>query len=61
LNFILKYLAEQNISSLLVETGKILSTSFMRQKLVDKIYYFIAPKILGGLNTVFEESISKNG
>jgi diaminohydroxyphosphoribosylaminopyrimidine deaminase/5-amino-6-(5-phosphoribosylamino)uracil reductase len=55
LNFILKYLAEQNISSLLVETGKILSTSFMRQKLVDKIYYFIAPKILGGLNTVFEE------
>lgn len=55
LNFIMKYLSEQNISSVLVETGNTLSTAFMRHKLVDKLYYFIAPKILGGLNTVFEE------
>lgn len=45
---ILKALAERKISSILVEGGSRLSHSFLKENLVDKFYYFIAPKIYGG-------------
>lgn len=45
---ILKYLHQQKIASILVEGGAKLSHSFLAQKLIDKFYYFIAPKIYGG-------------
>lgn len=45
---ILKVLAERKISSILVEGGAELSYSFLKEGLVDKVYYFIAPKIYGG-------------
>lgn len=45
---ILKALAARKISSLLVEGGARLSYSFLKENLVDKFYYFIAPKIYGG-------------
>lgn len=45
---ILKYLHKQKIASILVEGGAKLSHSFLAQKLIDKFYYFIAPKIYGG-------------
>ncbi|MFW5736164.1 MAG: bifunctional diaminohydroxyphosphoribosylaminopyrimidine deaminase/5-amino-6-(5-phosphoribosylamino)uracil reductase RibD [Halanaerobium sp.] len=45
---VLKTLHQQNISSVLVEGGARLSHTFLKEDLVDKFYYFIAPKIYGG-------------
>jgi diaminohydroxyphosphoribosylaminopyrimidine deaminase/5-amino-6-(5-phosphoribosylamino)uracil reductase len=45
---ILKSLKKRKISSLLVEGGAKLSHTFLKENLVDKFYYFIAPKIYGG-------------
>jgi diaminohydroxyphosphoribosylaminopyrimidine deaminase/5-amino-6-(5-phosphoribosylamino)uracil reductase len=45
---LLKSLHNQGISSILVEGGAKLSHTFLNQNLVDKFYYFIAPKIYGG-------------
>jgi diaminohydroxyphosphoribosylaminopyrimidine deaminase/5-amino-6-(5-phosphoribosylamino)uracil reductase len=41
-------LADENITSLLLEGGMALNTSFLKARLVDKIYLFYAPKIMGG-------------
>jgi diaminohydroxyphosphoribosylaminopyrimidine deaminase/5-amino-6-(5-phosphoribosylamino)uracil reductase len=43
----LKLAAEKGISSILVEGGRKVFTSFTREKLVDRIYCFICPKIIG--------------
>lgn len=45
---ILKKLRKRKISSVLVEGGSKLSHTFLKENLVDKFYYFIAPKIYGG-------------
>lgn len=45
---LLDILGQQNICSILVEGGTTLSGSFVAKKLVDKVYFFIAPKIVGG-------------
>jgi diaminohydroxyphosphoribosylaminopyrimidine deaminase/5-amino-6-(5-phosphoribosylamino)uracil reductase len=45
---ILKLLHQKKISSILVEGGAKLSHSFLHEELIDKLYYFIAPKIYGG-------------
>lgn len=45
---LLDILRQQNICSILVEGGATLSGSFVAKKLVDKVYFFIAPKIIGG-------------
>ncbi|MFQ6002741.1 MAG: bifunctional diaminohydroxyphosphoribosylaminopyrimidine deaminase/5-amino-6-(5-phosphoribosylamino)uracil reductase RibD [Candidatus Zixiibacteriota bacterium] len=44
---LLKRAGENQITSLLVEGGRGVFTSFLKEKLVDKIYYFLSPKILG--------------
>jgi len=44
---LLKMLAERNVSSVLVEGGSGVITSFLRWKLVDKIIVAVAPKIMG--------------
>ena len=41
------YLYSQNIRSILVEAGGNFAGSLLKQNLVDKIYHFIAPKIIG--------------
>ncbi len=41
-------LYQMNISSILVEGGSMINTSFLEADLVDKIYEFIAPIIVGG-------------
>lgn len=41
-------LALKDISSILVEGGGELIASFFEKKLVDKVYFFIAPKVMGG-------------
>jgi diaminohydroxyphosphoribosylaminopyrimidine deaminase/5-amino-6-(5-phosphoribosylamino)uracil reductase len=51
---------ENQISSLLVEGGSQVFTSFLKEKLVDKIYYFLSPKILGkGLDSFGDLGIKK--
>lgn len=45
---VLAELHKRQILSVLVEGGSRLSASFIREKLVDKIYMFIAPKLFGG-------------
>ena len=45
---LLKKLAENEITSVLVEGGSETAASFVKQGLADKFIFFIAPKILGG-------------
>ena len=45
---VLKTLYARKISSVLVEGGAKLSHTFLKEILIDKFYYFIAPKIYGG-------------
>ena len=45
---LLDKLYEMNIGSVLVEGGSLVNTSFLENGLVDKIYEFIAPIVVGG-------------
>lgn len=45
---VLTILAKRNIHSVLIEGGGQVMTSFLKQRQANKIYWFIAPKILGG-------------
>jgi diaminohydroxyphosphoribosylaminopyrimidine deaminase/5-amino-6-(5-phosphoribosylamino)uracil reductase len=57
---LLKKTGENQITSLLVEGGRGVFTSFLKNKLVDKIYYFLSPKILGkGLDSFGDLGIKK--
>jgi len=48
------------IKSMLIEGGATLATSFLKENLVDKCYFVIAPKLLGnGLNSISDLKISK--
>ena len=51
LNDLVSKLYEMNISSILVEGGSMINTSFLENDLVDKIYEFIAPIVVGGVNS----------
>ena len=42
------HLGDQGIASVLVEGGATLSASLLTRRLVDKVQFFIAPKIIGG-------------
>ena len=48
LEALLRYLGERGIASVLVEGGATLSATLLRRRLVDKILFFVAPKIIGG-------------
>ena len=48
LRFLLEELAAQNIVSILVEGGGTLHSAMLEKNLVDKLYVFIAPKIIAG-------------
>ena len=50
LNEAIKKLYLQGVNSILVEAGGVLCGEFLKQNLVDKIYQFVAPKILGDKN-----------
>lgn len=45
---LVKKLAEKNITSLLVEGGSGIHAAFLQDKIVDKVYAVIAPKLIGG-------------
>lgn len=44
----LKALADRGVTRLLVEGGARLASSFMRARLVDRLAWFVAPKLIGG-------------
>lgn len=48
LAFLITQLGNENIDSVLVEGGGTVNFSFAKEKLVDKVYVFLAPKLLGG-------------
>lgn len=48
LQFLMEKLGERKIDSLLIEGGGEINFSFLKEKLVDKVIFFIAPKIIGG-------------
>ena len=41
-------LGERGIASVLVEGGAVLTAALLRQRLIDKMVFFVAPKIIGG-------------
>lgn len=43
---------KHQIDSILLETGGIWNQFFLRNKMIDKLYIFIAPKILGGKDSI---------
>ena len=45
---LLRVLGERQISSVLVEGGATINASFWADKLIDRLYCFVAPKIIGG-------------
>ncbi len=47
LHYLINELYQNKIASILVEAGGILNGIFLQNKLIDKFYFFIAPKILG--------------
>jgi diaminohydroxyphosphoribosylaminopyrimidine deaminase/5-amino-6-(5-phosphoribosylamino)uracil reductase len=51
---VLATLAEEGITRLLVEAGGTLATAFMRERFVDRLYWFRAPVVIGenGLSAV---------
>lgn len=52
LNDLLNKLYEMNIGSVLVEGGSTINGSFLDEGLVDKVYEFIAPKIVGDSKSI---------
>ena len=51
---LLDKLYQMNFSVVMIEAGSSVCTSFLEKKLVDKIHYFMAPKIVGGNFSVFQ-------
>lgn len=45
-------LGEREITSILVEGGASIAASFLKEKLIDKFYFFYAPKIIGGHHSI---------
>lgn len=52
---ILPKIYDFEITSLMIEAGAKVASSFMKSGFVDKLYYYIAPKIIGGNKSVFSE------
>ena len=51
LNNLMKELGKLNIDGVLLEGGATLNYSALQEGIVDKIQVYIAPKIIGGLNS----------
>ena len=58
LNAVMKEIYNRGINSVMIEAGGVLCGEFLKQNLVDKIYHFVAPKIMGDKNGInFVEGI----
>ncbi|MBI4714807.1 MAG: dihydrofolate reductase family protein, partial [Nitrospirae bacterium] len=49
---LLDLLGERGITSILVEGGSELNAVLLREKIADKVVFFVAPKIIGGQDAV---------
>lgn len=49
---LLEYLAKESYRSLLIESGSKLNWAALEAKIVDKVFFYYAPKILGGLHSL---------
>ena len=45
---LMNMLGAMDITSIMVEGGSMISGNLIKERLVDKVIYFIAPKIIGG-------------
>src|SRR5207253_901083 len=52
LDAVLTYLSREKYRSLLIEAGAGVNTSALEAGIVDKIFFYYAPKILGGLDSL---------
>jgi len=52
---ILTILGSRRISSVLIEAGATLATYLLRNRLINKFYCFVCPKIIGGDRNLFSE------
>ncbi len=52
LRWLMKILGENSIISVMIEGGSSLNAYALQDKIVDKIVFFIAPKIIGGKNSI---------
>lgn len=61
LTAVLKALGNMGVTSIMVEGGGVLAASFLKDRLVDRLLWFIAPKILGadGVPSVGELGVKK--
>lgn len=48
---LMKLLGERNIDSVLVEGGSEIHGNLLKEHLIDKVYVYIAPKLVGGRNS----------
>ncbi len=48
ISYLLKVLGEREVTSLLVEGGERVFTSFLEERMVDKIYVIVSPLLIGG-------------
>ena len=48
LSFLIQQLGKRGIDSILLEGGSTLNFSALQEKIVDKVYSFISPKLIGG-------------
>lgn len=54
LEAILRILHKKKKMQVMIEAGTRLSSSFLRHGLINKLYYFIAPKVVGGKHILFD-------
>lgn len=52
LRWLMKRLGERGITSLMIEGGSSLNASALREGIVDKVMFFVAPKIIGGRDSL---------
>lgn len=49
---VVEYLAQEQYRSLMIESGSKVNWAVLESKIVDKIYFYFAPKILGGIQSL---------
>jgi diaminohydroxyphosphoribosylaminopyrimidine deaminase/5-amino-6-(5-phosphoribosylamino)uracil reductase len=59
LRAVLEAVAGAGINRLLVEAGPVLSAAFLREQLVDTLFWYRAPTTLGGPQTALERALEK--
>lgn len=52
LKWLMKTLGENGITSILIEGGSTLNAYALQDRIVDKVVFFIAPRIIGGKNSI---------